>query len=1148
MMRRSLSMGAVVRVLPAVACAVWMALTTSPALSAPPVVTDLSIRGLQIGGTTTIAVTGNNLLPNPQVLLPVAIAEQRVKPGATAKRCEIEITLAGDVAGGFYQLWIANSRGVAAPVGVAIDHLPNAPFASRVPELPVALGGMVQRSDILRTTLKGRRRQRLVVETEAARLGSKLEPVIRLYDEHETQVAWAQRSATLSGDARMVVTLPADGIYTIELHDALYRAAAGSFFRLKVGDLPFADLVFPIGVSRPTRASLEYLSTNVDDNLKAVFGSFETADFVPAPWPHGTHLTGPRPRIVMGDAPELLEQPSGAKPQSLPVPAAVNGRLNVEAEVDRYRLAVKAGQNLRFDLLAGRVGSSLDGVLTVTDEKGRRLAGNDDRPGTSDPGLDYKVPNGVDSIVVAVSDLQDRGGSDFVYRLAVDLIDRADYSLSLTSSRQQLPSGGVALLRVHADRRRYNGPIRLAFRDLPPGIAVRGNVIPAGATDALVTLIAPESAPVQLLTRLDGEAAAAGTTLWRPALAPQTELSKCQPWLQQELALAVTEPSPIDVRWAQSSGEEKLLLGQGLPTRVEIRRAEGTQGEVRLALLSSQVTPKKKATSPTNPRAQIDVDDPERSLRLDGQPTIAGDASNTTAKLLVPADLPRITYDLAIQAELLSTDGKRVLATAVTPARRMTVAAPFSLQLAESTSVEAPAGIGEPGRLIGKLRRAAGFDLPVTVTLGGLSNDLPVPKVVVPAGKDDFSLALAFPFGSKAGPLENVKLLGTAHFDRGKEAPDVDVTGETVAVALRIVPGEAPPALNRIFDDEASFVRSLTEGDGRAALERIDRVSGNSALRVTAGRAAATRPAGLGVHVREKPGPGEYRYLRFAWKTQGDAGAMVELHANGAWGPKADEKEKPAYRYQAGGADEKLGLAAVTLDGQPSVGWQVVTRDLFADFGEFRLDGLGLRPTIGNRALFDHVYLARTREDFESCPALIEPSPPLALFEDESAILTSLSNGNGTATLTSEDRYSGDSSVQVTPDLRSNPGLANVGVRIRANPGPGEYRYVQFAWKKQGGAHICMQLAHDGAFGPTTEGGPSFRYDASAEEAASYGSAVRVGRKLPDGWVLVTRDLVADFGEFTMTGLALCPMDGEFGLFDHIYLGSSPRDFELVAP
>ena len=47
-----------------------------------------------------------------------------------------------------------------------------------------------------------------------------------------------------------------------------------------------------------------------------------------------------------------------------------------------------------------------------------------------------------------------------------------------------------------------------------------------------------------------------------------------------------------------------------------------------------------------------------------------------------------------------------------------------------------------------------------------------------------------------------------------------------------------------------------------------------------------------------------------------------------------------------------------------------------------------------------------------------------------------------------------------------NAMLPNLGVKIRENPGPGEYRYLRFAWKKAQGNAICLQLAHDGKFGP----------------------------------------------------------------------------------
>ena len=82
-----------------------------------------------------------------------------------------------------------------------------------------------------------------------------------------------------------------------------------------------------------------------------------------------------------------------------------------------------------------RAGSSLDGVLSIQNEQGAELAANDDRPGTSDPGLDFKVPNGVNAVVVAIRDLEGRGGPEAIYRISVSVTGRPDFrSRCLTSN------------------------------------------------------------------------------------------------------------------------------------------------------------------------------------------------------------------------------------------------------------------------------------------------------------------------------------------------------------------------------------------------------------------------------------------------------------------------------------------------------------------------------------------------------------------------------------------------------------------------------------------------------------------------------------------------------------------------------------------
>jgi hypothetical protein len=175
------------------------------------------------------------------------------------------------------------------------------------------------------------------------------------------------------------------------------------------------------------------------------------------------------------------------------------------------------------------------------------------------------------------------------------------------------------------------------------------------------------------------------------------------------------------------------------------------------------------------------------------------------------------------------------------------------------------------------------------------------------------------------------------------------------------------------------------------------------------------------------------------------------------------------------------------------------------------------------------------------------PEQPRQLFEDQAEFVAALTEGAGAAMLDEQQKYSGTASVRVTLDQKFNPAMPGWGLKIREKPGPGEYRYLRYAWKKQGGAAICLQLNHDGGWGPAGAGAPSFRYSAGPALQV-FGASLTVDAALPEEWEVVTRDLFADFGEFTLTGIALSPVDGEFGLYDHMYLGTSVEDFKLVKP
>jgi len=179
-----------------------------------------------------------------------------------------------------------------------------------------------------------------------------------------------------------------------------------------------------------------------------------------------------------------------------------------------------------------------------------------------------------------------------------------------------------------------------------------------------------------------------------------------------------------------------------------------------------------------------------------------------------------------------------------------------------------------------------------------------------------------------------------------------------------------------LFDDEPAFVAALTEGDARASLVTDDKFSGKAALLLTAGQKHSPNIKGWQYEIVEnpaaldqaataakappatesKPAPAparSFRYLRFAWKSTGAKGVMLELAAKGAW-PPAD---KPLRRYYSGA--NTSGWAANEVSREVPTEWTVVTVDLWKDFGDFTLTGIA--PTaLGGPALFDKIELLQS--------------------------------------------------------------------------------------------------------------------------------------------------------------------------------------------
>lgn len=159
-----------------------------------------------------------------------------------------------------------------------------------------------------------------------------------------------------------------------------------------------------------------------------------------------------------------------------------------------------------------------------------------------------------------------------------------------------------------------------------------------------------------------------------------------------------------------------------------------------------------------------------------------------------------------------------------------------------------------------------------------------------------------------------------------------------------------------------------------------------------------------------------------------------------------------------------------------------------------------------------------------------------ALFEDK------LPTGAKWSTEENVERNGGggDSKKYIYLNPSMSPAdFTGMSIRIRENPGPGEYRYVTFRWIKWGGERIGLR------FLTSSNGkGAKFNYTYAAGTIDSLLTGLQVDEKAPGNWITVTRDLWKDFGDFTLTGLSfICPDRRDAG-FDDVFLGQTDKVFD----
>jgi hypothetical protein len=730
------------------------------ALPAAPQISAVSLRGLQIGQTTRLVLTGKNLAPNPLLLAPVPGLQAKVVKGSNAGQLTIDITLPDNAPAGLFPIRVATAGGLSNPLTLAVDRLPQravAAASSKTPsQLPVALSGLISGPQIARGFIQAKKGQRLVADVESRRLGASCEPVVEIKNAQGTPLAIEWSKVTLKGDTRAEVTVPADGIYAVEVHDLSYKAPGNSHFRVKIGDLVLVDTVFPPAAIAGSEIRVTPVGTGLPNGTTLPVDLRKSGSLTGAlvGTPKLAGLLGPAPVLRITRGTEVVEpnKPGTAIDSrfsaTLKAPLTISGRISKPGETDRFSLNVNPGQKLRLDVVGRAIDSPIDGELTVLVD-GKPVATSQDQAGSRDPRLDFTVPEKVTRIEVTVADLYGRGGSHFLYRLQSSPIGQPNFSLALQTSQLNLPRVGSAMIKLQVNRAGYNGEIALSVVG-DKQVQLTPSSIAAGVAGVVsITVTRSSGGDDNALRSLSLVGESVGT---KPILRRNARVAgQSIPGHEDLLPVGLTRPSgaaleivstPVAIYRGQSA--RITVAARGLAPKNRTGQA------VRIASLSNEplrpIDPKNRGKG----NRPIVRAMPNQAATIDGPP-----ASIT---LTVPADVPSAAIEFVLRGDLL-THG---YATAV---QGRVFSRPFRIPVRNAVTVSfdpktTTLASNIVNNVSGTVKRDPGFSGPVELEiiidkkLSGFVGG----KTVVPAGKTTFTIAIAAGQDNEARVLPGVQL------------------------------------------------------------------------------------------------------------------------------------------------------------------------------------------------------------------------------------------------------------------------------------------------------------------------------------------------------------------------------------------------------
>ena len=603
--------------------------------AAPPAATAIAVTtpqnfGAKRGGPAELTLTGTNLSDATGVWTSFG-GKVIIPPGQTdATKLRVNIDIPATTPVGLHLFRVVTQAGISNVKPLIVDDWPEVPqkagnsknSTAQVVPVPCVITGNVtgETSDFYKFPVKAG--ESITIEAIGRRLGSPLDPVIILHDVNGRELPglYADDTAGLQSDARIVHTFPAAGDIVVEIRDTTYRGGADYVYRLRIGTCPAATTAFPLFIQKGKPTEVGFAGPNVDGVKPMSITPPADANVVYVSPKREAGGTGWAVPVRVSEHPELVEQEPNneqAKANKLPVPSGISARFAEKNDIDHFSFAAKKGEKLAIQALTYEVNSPCEVYFRVLDGKSTELAKSNPQQATAR--VEF-TPPADGEYYIACEQTNYLAGANEIYHLSVGPLV-PEFRVIFGADRVDIPSGGTGRLPIVGVVRPagFTAPIDVTFVDadgLSGQFTIAPGANPVAATPLFVPIVVKpgtKSGPVigsfQLSAKVGNETYKRTGSLIDVAKTAFAGLPNPPYELTTQIVVAVTPEPPFTLTVTFDAKE--IAKGGTIKGKVTAKRTVGFTEEIVIAAgtipANAKPTFKPVAKGATDAEVQIEI-------------------------------------------------------------------------------------------------------------------------------------------------------------------------------------------------------------------------------------------------------------------------------------------------------------------------------------------------------------------------------------------------------------------------------------------------------------------------------------------------------------------------------------------------------------